>query len=413
MVFRHARPRIAAVPAAARRKAAAAAAVAGLVALTGCSGSAASGGDKPKAGAALKIGVIVPLTGPVGTTGEALKRGLELGVQKVNDTGGVNGKKVEFTVVDDGGDPAQSTQLARKLIQQDHVSMLFGTITGDTAEAVAKVADDAKVPFGTAILGDTETCFGYQWGFGETTRQLLAPGVPELIKKYGPKVAIVGSDYNYPHFYADVAKEYVKNAGGTVVAEEYSPLGQTDWQPVVKRIKDAKPDVLLSMTVGSDAVSFTVQAEQFGLLTPQIGYEGAPLDADYVDALGKQDAGRGHVVRWTDKLDNPDSAKFVADYRAKYNVKSAIPEVAGNAYYGVQFFLAAAAKANGGDPAEINKQIAALHYDSPLGKDTHFAPANHLLQADMLEATITPDGAYPITRNFGPIADTAGKKGCS
>ena len=87
------------------------------------------------------------------------------------------------------------------------------------------------------------------------TRQLLSPTVPELIKKYGPKVAIVGSDYNYPHYYAGIAKDFVARAGGSVVAEEYSPLGQTDWQPVIKRLAAAKPDVLLSMVVGADAVS--------------------------------------------------------------------------------------------------------------------------------------------------------------
>ncbi|MGW0820094.1 ABC transporter substrate-binding protein [Streptomyces sp. NPDC002845] len=386
--------------------------VAALLALSGCGGSAISdtqdGGDGP-----LRIGLIVPLTGPVSTTGKALRNGFELGVKKVNDAGGVNGRKVEYIVVNDAGDPATSTQLARRLVQRDGVSMLFGTITGDTAEAVSNVADDAEVPFGTAILGDAEKCHPYAWGFGESTRQLLKPTVPELVDTYGKKVAIVGSDYSYPHLYAEIAKKAVKQAGGSVVAEEFSPIGQTDWQPVINRLKAARPDVLLTMVVGSDAVSFSQQADQFGLLTPELGYEGAPLDSDYYPALSKLVNGRTHTVRWTDSLDDPDSRAFVADYRAAYEFKGPMPEVAGNAYFGVQFFLAAAQKADDADGKAVNTEIGRLKFDSPLGKGTRFEPTNHVLQADMLQVTIKQGGTYEVSRELGRVADTTSKPGCA
>jgi len=381
-----------------------------LFSVTGCAGAAISASGGGAADGPLKIGVIVPLTGPIGQSGAALRQGFELGVAKVNNAGGVGGKKVEFVVVDDAGDPANSTQLARRLIQQDKVTALFGTITGDTAEAVAKVSDDSKIPFFTAILGDPEQCRAYQWGFGESTRQLLAPMVPPLLKKYGKRVAIVGSDYNYPHIYAGLAKDFTTANGGTVVAEEYSPLGQTDWQPVIARLKTAKPDVLLSMVVGADAIAFGQQAHQFGLLTEKLGFEGAPLDSDYHPALSALTTGRHHAVRWADGMTDPASRQFVDDYRAKYRWTAPIPEVAGNAYFGIQFVLAAAAKA-GNDPAAINREVGSLKFDSPLGTGTHFAPGNHILQAEMSDATIAPDG-YAVTTKFGPVADTVARKGC-
>lgn len=381
-----------------------------LLSTTGCAGAALSGASGAGTGGPLKIGVVVPLTGPIGQAGTALQRGFELGVAKINDAGGIGGQKVEFVVVDDAGDPANATQLARRLIQQDKVSVLFGTITGDTAEAVAKVSDDSKIPFFTAILGDPEECRPYMWGFGESTRQLLTPMVPKLLEKHGKRVAIVGSDYNYPHIYAALAKELTQAGGGTVVAEEYSPLGQTDWQPVISRLKAANQDVLLSMVVGADAIAFSQQAQQFGLLTPELGFEGAPLDADYHPALGALTLGRHHAVRWADGLTDPASQKFVTDYRAKHQWNSPIPEVAGNAYFGIQFVLAAAAKA-GNDPAAINREIGSMKFDSPLGTGTHFAPANHILQAEMFGATIGPDG-YAVTEKFGPVADTVARNGC-
>ena len=381
-----------------------------LFSVTGCAGAAISASGGGAADGPLKIGVIVPLTGPIAQSGTALRQGFELGVAKVNNAGGVGGKKVEFVVVDDAGDPANSTQLARRLIQQDKVTALFGTITGDTAEAVAKVSDDSKIPFFTAILGDPEQCRAYQWGFGESTRQLLAPMVPKLLQKYGKRVAIVGSDYNYPHIYAGLAKDFTAANGGTVVAEEYSPLGQTDWQPVIARLKDAKPDVLLSMVVGADAIAFSQQAQQFGLLTGKLGFEGAPLDSDYHPALSALTTGRHHAVRWADGMTDPASRQFVDGYRAKYQWRAPIPEVAGSAYFGVQFVLAAAAK-TGNDPVALNREIGTFQYDSPLGTGTHFAQANHILQADMVDAVITPED-YAVAAKFGPVADTVPRTGC-
>ncbi|MGY3340552.1 urea transport system substrate-binding protein [Streptomyces filamentosus] len=382
------------------------------LALTSCQGAAVSG-DAPAADGPVRIGVIVPLTGPVSQVGTALRNGLELAVEKVNAEGGVGGRPVEYVVVDDAGDPANSTQLARRLIRQEKVTLLFGTITGDTAEAVGKVADEAEVPFGTAILGDTEHCFPYQWGFGESTRQMLAPAVPALVAKYGKRVAVVGSDYNYPRFYAGIAEELVKEAGGTVVAREFSPLGQTDWQPVVKRIAAAKPDLVLSMTVGADAVTFTRQAQQFGLLTPELGYEGAPLDADFYPALAPLVEGRPHTVRWSDGAEDAESRAFTDAYRSAYDWKAPIPEVAGNAYFGVRFLLGAAAKAGSTDPKAVNEAIGAFRHDGPLGEGTRFHPSNHVLQADMRTVTIGAGGTYEVTTTHPKVADETPKKGCS
>ncbi|WP_369676623.1 ABC transporter substrate-binding protein, partial [Enterococcus faecium] len=93
----------------------------------------------------------------------------------------------------------------------------------------------------------------YAWSFGESIHQLLKPIVPDLIKTYGPRVAIVGSDYVFPRDYATAAKKIVADNGGEVVAEEYSALGTTDFEATIGRLAQSKPDVILSMVVGADA----------------------------------------------------------------------------------------------------------------------------------------------------------------
>lgn len=379
-------------------------ALAGSLALSAC-GSSIGGSDTSAAGP-LKIGFIVPATGPVSATGLAMQAGFELAVQDVNAHGGVNGQPITYDVQDDGGDPATTTQIARRYAQSSSYDVLFGTITGDTAAAVTPISEQAGMPFVTAILGDPAVCSNLAWGFGETSRQLLTLQIKALVGKYGPRIAFVGSDYNFPHDYAAAAKDILATDGGQLVAEEYSPLGTTDFESTIGRLTAAKPDAILSMVVGSDAVTFTKQAAQFGLLTPQMGYEGAPLDSDYFPAVAAQVTGRSHVVRWADGLDDPQSKAFVAAYRKKTGSTAPIPEVAANAYFGLKFLAAAVNAKHATTRKEINAALGDFSYDSPLGRGTHFQRTDqgHVFEADMLTATVGPE--YQVAENHGVVADT-------
>jgi ABC-type branched-subunit amino acid transport system substrate-binding protein len=372
--------------------------------LSGCGSSVnpeGGGSDGP-----LRVGVIVPATGPISSAGLALQHGFEVAVDVVNAEGGVNGQPVEYTVEDDRSDPAASTQIANKFTQSGEVSLLFGTITGDTAAAVTAVAENAKVPFATSILGDPAVCSPYGWGFGESIRQLLKPGIPALIEQYGPRVALVGSDYNFPHDYAEVAKGIIADNGGTVVADEYSPLGTTDFESTITRLKAAEPDVLLAMVVGADAITFTQQAAAFGLLTPDVGFEGAPTDADYYLPLADIVNGRDKLVRWSDGFTDDESVAFVEAYREKSGNEGPVPEVAASAYFAFRFIAAAAEDAGANDAATINEALGDFQFTSPLGENTHFAGESQTLQANMFLTRIQPGGTYEVVEDLGFVEDT-------
>ncbi|MFW3168832.1 ABC transporter substrate-binding protein [Geodermatophilus sp. CPCC 206100] len=353
----------------------------------------------------LKIGFIVPATGVASATGLAMQAGFELAVERVNEEGGVNGQPITYEVQDDAGDPATTSQIARRYSQDNSFDMLFGTITGDTAAAVVPISDEATIPFATAILGDPPICSAYSWPFGESTRQLLEVQVPALIEDFGPRIAFVGSDYNFPRDYAAAAAEIIAENGGELVAEEYSPLGTTDFESTIGRLSAAQPDAVLSMVVGSDAVTFTLQGAQFGLLTPEVGYEGAPLDADYFGAVAPVTTGREHVVRWADGLEDEDSQAFVEAYLEETGLQRPVSEVAANAYYALRFIAAAVDEAGAGTREEINDALGGFSFDSALGEGTRFVDTEgggHLFQASMLTATIGADG-YAVTDDHGVV----------
>src|SRR5690606_22656641 len=149
---------------------------------------------------------------------------------------------------------------------QDDVDFILGTIAGDTSVAAGSVAAEAGVPFSTVVNGTVEFCSPHFWPFGASERMMLEDLIPVMIEEHGPTVALVGNAYIFPRTYHAVAAEVIEANGGSVVAEEYSPLGTADWQPVIGKLGAASPDWILNAVVGGDAVSFMNQADQFGLL---------------------------------------------------------------------------------------------------------------------------------------------------
>lgn len=374
------------------------------LALSACGSSVGAGEGADDA--PLKIGFIVPATGPVSSAGLSMQTGFEIAVKEINEQGGVNGAPIEYEIQDDGGDPATSTQIAQRYAQDPEIDMLFGTITGDTGSAVGEIADQNELPFATAILGDPPLCSPYAWPFGESNKQLAIPMVESLIENYGPRIAFAGSDYNFPHDMAEVTKQVVEERGGEFVAEEYAPQGTTDFESTVRRLSAAEPDAILSYIVGSDAIAFTQQAAEFGLLTSDVGFIGAPVDADYYPAVADYVDGREHIVRWSDGIEDPDSQAFVEAYREETGSKDPVTEVAGNAYFAMHFIAAALNEKGANTSADIQDALENFSYDSPLGEGTHFLTGeegNHLFQAHMFKAQAGE--IYEITEDLGILED--------
>lgn len=373
------------------------------LAAAGCGGGAAAGGggdDKP-----FKIGLIVPLTGPVAADGIPLKNGFDLALKEVNAQGGMLGKKVEVVTLDNQSDPALSSQQATRLIRQDKVDYIVGTITGAEQNAVGQVADAARVPFSAIIMGTPPFCSRYVWSFGETNQMLLKPFVPELIKRYGKKVALVGSDYNFPHEYHAVAKQLVDAEGGRVVAEEYSPLGTSDWQPVVTKLAASKPDWVLSAVVGGDAIAFVKQAQQFGLLK-RSQLTGVSFIQEYYPPIAAIANGRILVSRYSEQLPGEANADFVKRYRAAYEAEGPIPGVAANAFDAVRFIAKAVNAAGTADKEKVIAQLAKTRIDGIYGPDEHFTE-NQRFQTPMHLTRIGEGGKYEPLKTYPVVVDDA------
>lgn len=377
-----------------------------VLAFAACSGGSFSASNDTESGdadRALKIGLIAPLTGAASLEGTSMQQGFELGLEAVNAQGGVLGHDVELVVADDMSEAATSTQAAQRLVREEHVDYLFGTIAGDTTNAVASVATEAEVPFSSAIMGIVPSCSPHFWPFGVTEPMVLEEIVPRMVEEYGPRVAFAGNDYLFPREYADVARTALDEAGAEFVVEEYSPLGTSEWQPVIAKMQQADPDWILTGVVGGDAVAFTQQAEQFGLLEGR-GFTGTTHQQEFYGAISSAVEGRTTVLPYTDQLGDAANEEFVTEYRDAYDFDGPIPAVAATSYMAAQFIASAVEAADAYDADSISEQMAQTESEGVLGGGS-FDPETHMWAQNMYVVKIQPDGEYELVEDLGVVSD--------
>ncbi|TGN65785.1 hypothetical protein EXE59_18860 [Nocardioides eburneiflavus] len=170
----------------------------GAAALSGCLFFTA-GCSVPEAeqGDTIKIGAILPVTGPVSEWGESNKAVLEMFEDEVNDAGGIEGKDLEIVVYDSGAKPAEAANLVRKLASQDNVIGILGPFTSSEAEVAFPVANQLKVP----VISQASSKPGVAeqnrpWAFRNTVNEgaYLGAVVPEMKKDLGATSVAVAYD---------------------------------------------------------------------------------------------------------------------------------------------------------------------------------------------------------------------------
>ena len=218
----------------------------------------------------VKIGLDNPLTGPYAAVGKNELIGCQLAIDQINAKGGIRGRKAELLVEDStSGDAGTAVQKARKLIDRDKIDFLLGNVNSALAAAMANVSYEKGV-FHVVPGGHTDPITGSNchWNVFRVcnTTQMEANAVAgTLIKKAGKKWYYITPDYAFGHTLQAGLEKACTALGGSKVGGDLTPLGTTDFSSYLIKAQAAKPDVIIFLTAGDDAVNSLKQAVQFGL----------------------------------------------------------------------------------------------------------------------------------------------------
>ena len=320
----------------------------------------------------LKIGLVLPMTGPFASHGKQITNGIKLYLAQNGDT--IAGRKVQLILKDDAPGTAGdvSKRHAQELVIQDNVDILAGFSLTPEAFAVAPVATEAKKPMVVmnAATSSITTKSNYIVRTSMTLPQVTAPIASWAAKNKIKKVFTIVADYGPGHDAEGQFKKTFTAAGGEIVGEVRVPLANPDFAPYLQKVKDNKPDaVFLFVPNGEMCITFMKGFQERGLAQAGIRLiaTGDLLDEDVLDAIGDSALGVINAFHYAEAHKSPENKAYTEAYAKAYPKDR--PNFMSVAGYDGMRLIAETLKKTGGD-ADAEKFIAAargMKWISPRG----------------------------------------------
>ena len=340
---------------------------------------------------ALRIGLIAPMSGPLGVMGQEVADGFKLGL-KVSG-GKLGGIPVQLIVEDDQGKPDVARQVALELLERDHANLIVAGGLSNALLAFAQPVLTAHTillsvnPGSSDFAGKGCSPYFFNVSFQNDT-------LPETAGKYFSDEGIQRAFFLAPNYQGgrDTLAGFKRYYQGHL-ENALTPLTQLDFAPALAEIQDAKPQAVFFFYPGALEISFVKQWAQSGIKGVRLMTQ-LSLDQTVLPAIG--DAALGIYVSsiWSEQLTNPENVKFVADFRKTYG---RIPATyAATAYDGTRLIDAAVKEIDGkvSDTESLRKAMEAVHFNSVRGKfrlgHNHFPIQDHF----MAEVVKNDDGSF-------------------
>jgi len=304
-----------------------------------------------KSSKTFNLGGVAPATGEAATFGIASHNGIDLAVAEWNAKGGVLGKQIKLSFADDKGDPAEGATVFTKLIEQDKVSAIVGTVMSKVSLAGAPICQNAKVPMISPTstnpkvteVGDYifRACFIDP--FQGTVGAKFA--FDELKAKKAACLFDVGNDYTKG--LSEFFKAKFTALGGELVGYEGHATGTTDFKAQLTKILAGKPDVLYVSDYYNDVALIAKQARELGFKGPLVGGDGWD-SPKLCEVGGPALEGCFFTNHYAADDTRPIIQDFVKKYKEKYNASpDALACLAYDATYLVLNAVEKAGKADG------------------------------------------------------------------
>ncbi len=352
-------------------------------------GGQTSGADS---GSTIKVGVLHSLSGTMAISEVSVRDAELLAIEEINAKGGVLGKKIEPKVEDGASDWPTFAEKAQKLISVDKVATTFGGWTSASRKAMLPVFEKYKALLWYPVQYEGLETSPYIFYTGATTNQQIIPGMEYLKAQGKTKIFLVGSDYVFPRTANKEIKAYAAANGVTIVGEEYTPLGHTEYSTVVNKLKDAKPDAVFNTLNGDSNVAFFKQFKAAGLTPAQMPVMSVSVAEEETRGIGAENIA-GHLTAWNyyQTTDTPANKTFVAAYKAKYGQNRVTDDPIEAGYVQVYLWKMAVEKAGTTEVEAVRKAADGITFDAPEGKVTIDGATQHIYKTARI-GVIQPDG---------------------
>ncbi|NCD26231.1 MAG: ABC transporter substrate-binding protein [Deltaproteobacteria bacterium] len=355
---------------------------------------------------AIKIGAVLSVTGPASFLGEPEKNTLLMLQDQLNAKGGINGQQVEVIVYDDESDVNKAVMAARKLLDQDNVSVVIGpSISGNTL-AIAKFFAAAEVPLVSCAAAEKIVHPVNPWVFN--TPQLDRHAVSRILldakaKGYA-KLAILTVSDGYGQAGRAVLKELVPAQGFSLVADEVYGPKDTDMTAQLTKIKGAAPDAIICWGTNPGPAVVARNRAQLGLTTPLYMSHGVASNK-FIELAGEAAEGlilpAGRLVAVEQlSADHPQKQAleaYVADYAKAFNAP--ISSFGGYAHDAFKLVIQAIAQGTSAKSADIRDNLEKIAaFPATTGVYTYTPEDHNGLNEEAFIMVTIEKGTWKVTQ---------------
>ena len=319
----------------------------------------------------LRVGVLIPLSGPAGLFGPSCQNCTVLAVEEINSTGGILGRGIEPVFADVGGPPADATKAALKLWKGENVEAFIGMHDSAVRGALTNLFK-GEVPYVYTPVYEGGECSSGTYVLGETPTQQLEPVIPWMASSKGAsKWYLIGNDYNWPRDTNTAAKGYIAASGGSVVGEEYLPFTADNFDSNLAKIRETGTDAVLITLVGGASVGFNRAFASFGLPGAALRL-GTLIEENTLAGIGAENSANLYSsAGYFGNIDTPAANAFREAYMARFGADAAALNALGESCYeGMKFLRALAERAGSLSSADMDGVANGTSYEGPRGQAT-------------------------------------------
>ena len=347
----------------------------------------------------VKIGQVSPLTGPQAHLGKDNDNGARLALDEINAAGvTLAGKKMKFVLVseDDMADPRTATVVAQKLVDQ-RVAGVIGHLNSGTSIPASKIYFDAGIPqVSPSATAIAYTAQGFKTAFRVMTNDRQQGKVlgEYAVNKLGAKrIAIIDDRTAYGQGLADEMAKAARDAGGEIVAREFTTDRSTDFLAILTSIKAKKPDLLFYGGMDAQGAPMVVQLRSLGIQAKFLGGDGVQT-SEFLKLAGARAEG---VTASSPGLPI-DSMPGGKEFRQKFTSRfGTIQTYAPYAYDAVRTMVEAMKMADSADPAKYLAHVPHVRLDGVTG------PISFDERGDIRGGAIT---LYQVKNNKWEVLET-------
>lgn len=331
---------------------------------------AACGGEKkvPET-TTVKIGGLAPLTGSLAIYGVTTTNGAELAVKEINANGGINGKQIDYIVLDTKGDATESVMAYNKLVD-DKVAAVIGDITSKPTVAVAEIAAQDNMPMitptGTQVditeAGPNVFRVCFTNPYQGTVLATLAK------ERFDAQTAgiLVNNSSDYSDGIAKAFTEQAEKLGINITVKEGYADGDRDFRAQLTKISTVNPDVLLIPEYYEQASLIAAQAREMGVKSIFVGSDGWDGISKTLDETAYKVIENSYFTNHFSMQDeSPKIQNFIKAYKDTYKEDPSAFSALG--YDAIYMMKEAIEKAGSTEKQAIVDALKGIEYDGITG----------------------------------------------